>query len=105
MPAELSDLLDVDGDGQISDAEAVNAVKLFQKEAMKRTPEGREALKALDTNGDGKVSTDEAGLAVARARIASGGASAAVSDVFTKLEPSPWLNLNSPPNTSLKRPH
>lgn len=68
LPGDLSDLLDADGDGMVSDAEAAKAVGGFQKAAGAKNEQGQEIRNALDKNGDGKVDAMEAQAGVAQGR-------------------------------------
>ena len=85
LPGDLSDLLDADGDGQVSDAEAKKAVEQFQQ-AARNNPDAAAVLETLDTNGDGKVDREEAAAAVAQGRLEFGGPGEAVNQVFTRLD-------------------
>jgi len=88
LPGDLSDLLDPNKDGVVTDAEAKRAAGEFGKEAnrKKKSERGQAILDALDKNEDGKVDTGEAQEAVARARIAAGGSGQAVAEIFNKLD-------------------
>lgn len=86
LPGDLSDLLDADGDGKVSDAEANKAVAGFQKAAGAKTEEGMAVRNALDKNGDGKVDANEAAAGVARGRMDFGGAGQQVAGMFGRLD-------------------
>lgn len=68
LPRKLSDLLDADGDGKVSDAEAQAAVKEVQKKGTAKNADGDALRKSLDANGDGKVDVKEAQAGVAKGR-------------------------------------
>lgn len=86
LPGELTDLLDADGDGKISDAEAGQAVGEFKKKAKAKGAPGATALKFLDKNGDGRVDDNEAAAAVAAGRAQAGGAGERVAFLFDRLD-------------------
>jgi Ca2+-binding EF-hand superfamily protein len=86
LPGDLSDLLDADGDGRVSDAEAAKAVAGFQKAAGAKTDEGMAVRNALDKNGDGKVDPNEAAAGVARGRMEFGGAGKEVAGLFGRFD-------------------
>ena len=71
LPGDLSDLLDADGDGTVSDEEAKEAAKDFQEQGNKKKTDNRSKaiLDALDKDKDGKVNKQEAEAGVARGRM------------------------------------
>lgn len=85
LPGDLSDLLDADGDGQVSDAEAKKAVEQFQQ-AARNNPNAKEVLDLLDANGDGKVDRNEAAAGVAQGRLQFDGPGVAVNAIFNQLD-------------------
>ncbi len=68
--AALVEWLDADGDGKVSDAEALRGAPRLLREAnaKTRTARGRKILAALDANKDGKVDSGELRRAVAKAQ-------------------------------------
>jgi Ca2+-binding EF-hand superfamily protein len=70
----LSGLLDADGDGEVTDAEAKKAAEEFQKQGNSKGGRSADILNALDKNKDGKVGRDEAedGVAAERMKTESG---------------------------------
>jgi len=87
LPGDLSDLLDANGDGIVTDAEARKAAADFQKDGNnKDSDRGQRILDALDADKDGKVNQDEANEGVAKARMNDGGSGQAVAGMFAKLD-------------------
>ena len=89
LPGDLTDILDGDKSGQISDAEVKAAIDQFKKEAnaADKTERGRKILGALDNNKDGKLDEAEAANGAAAARVQQGGgASEAVANIFRRLD-------------------
>ena len=87
LAGDLSDLLDMDGDGNVSDVEAQKAAADFGKEAnaKNRSEKGKRILDALDKDGDGKVAPNEAQVGVAQAR-AQNGAGAEAAAMFERFD-------------------
>jgi Ca2+-binding EF-hand superfamily protein len=89
IPGDLTDILDGDKSGQISDAEVKAAIDQFKKEANARdkTERGQKILGALDSNKDGKVDDAEAAGGAVAARVEQGGGSTeAVTKIFRQLD-------------------
>ena len=89
LPGDLTDILDGDNSGQISDAEVNAAIEQFQKEANARekTERGEKILGALDNNNNGKLDKAEAARGAAAARVQQGDpASKAVADIFKRID-------------------
>lgn len=88
LPGDLSDLLELAQNDQLTDAKAIEAAKDVQKEANARnkTERGQRLLDALDTNGDGKVSDEEAMAGIAEVRRRDGGAGSNVAGIFDQLD-------------------
>ena len=86
LPGDLSDLLDANDDGAITDAEAKQAARQFQKEASKNTERGKAILDALDKDDDGKVDEQEAAEGVARGRMNDGGAGQRTAKMFSDMD-------------------
>jgi Ca2+-binding EF-hand superfamily protein len=88
LPGDLSELLDGDENGQVSDAEVKLAIEQFTKEANARekTERGKMILDALDANADGKLDPAEAAQGAVRGRMQQGGNSEAVAQVFKRLD-------------------
>jgi len=88
LPGDLSEFLDADGDGKVTDAEAQKAAADFSKQAnaKTKTDRGQAILDALDKDANGKVEIAEAQEAVARDRIAAGGGGKRVAEIFEKLD-------------------
>jgi len=88
LPGDLSDLLDSDHDGVVTDGEAQKAVGEFGEEANEPdiSDRGKAILAAFDRNKDGKLDQDEAQEGVAKERIKAGGAGQKVAQIFNKLD-------------------
>ena len=82
LPGDLSDLLDADADGAITDGEAQKAARDFAKKAET----DQALLEALDKNKDGKVADVEAADAVAKVRAERDEAGKFVAEIFGKLD-------------------
>lgn len=88
LPGDLTDILDGDKSGKISDAEVKAAIEQFKKEAnaAEKTERGENILQSLDGNKDGKLDDAEAVQGAVAARMQQGGASDAVAKVFRRLD-------------------
>lgn len=86
LPGDLSNLLDGDADGQISDAEVNKAIDEFQKQGNDKTDRGKAILSALDNNKDGKVDKAEAEAGAVQGRLQGGGNGQVVEAIFKKLD-------------------
>lgn len=86
LPEKLQDVVDADGDGQVSDQEAGEAVKQFQIEAKAKTEVAKQVREALDLNGDGRVDAQEAAQAIAQHRAEVDPTGKFIAEVFEKLD-------------------
>ena len=89
IPGDLTDILDGDKSGQVSDAEVNAAIEQFKKEANApdKTERGKKILDTLDNNRDGKLDQAEAARGAAAARVQQGGRSTeAVTKIFRRLD-------------------
>jgi Ca2+-binding EF-hand superfamily protein len=84
-PADLKDLVDADGDGTVSDAEARLAAAELQK-LKPKTDEARAIIKALDKNENKKIDPDEAYTAVAQTRLQTDEMAQNVDRIFQELD-------------------
>jgi Ca2+-binding EF-hand superfamily protein len=86
LPESLYALLDPNGDGEISEEEAEQAVASFQKLARTKHPLAADIRKSLDANGNRTVDADEARLGVARGKAHYRGVAVEVSEVVKHLD-------------------
>jgi len=83
---DLSELLDANGDGVVSDEEARQAVADVKKKSADKDERGKSILDALDSNKDGMVDDKEATEGVARERTRRGGNASRLSDTFARMD-------------------
>ncbi len=88
LPGDLSDLLDGDADGKVTDGEAQKAAREFmeQANAKEKTERGAKILEALDKDKNGKVEEAEAQGAVAVERANRAGPGQEVAGIFDQLD-------------------
>lgn len=85
-PPTITDVVDADGDGAITDQEARAAVAKLMALPKSKDADAKELAASIDKNGDSKISQEEAAFAIARARMQNDESGKRMDEIFQRLD-------------------